>query len=114
MTLFVANTEPGYYPAANRSAYAYLFWDAYFKGLLPKEAEAVAQNMRESKSADEKEFELGRWLNSYLYFNDLWTDVSYQLCVHRLDVVAKGAFILSTPSAAGLVRQASAGHCRGE
>jgi lysophospholipase L1-like esterase len=77
-SIFVANAEPGYFPAANRSAYAYLFWDAYYKGLLPKEAEAVAQNMRNSKSADEREFELGRWLNSYLYFNDLWTDVAYQ------------------------------------
>jgi len=35
---FVTNTEPGYYPAANRSAYAYLFWDAYCKGLLSHDA----------------------------------------------------------------------------
>jgi hypothetical protein len=76
--IFVANDEPGYFPAANRSAYAYLFWDAYYKGLLPKEADAIARNAPGKGTAEEREFELGRRLNSSFYFNDLWTDVAYQ------------------------------------
>ncbi|MDR3400925.1 MAG: hypothetical protein P4L99_00375 [Chthoniobacter sp.] len=76
--IFAANTEPGYFPAANRSAYAYLFWDAYYKGLLPKEAGAVAENAPGKGTAAQREFQLGRWLNSRFYFNDLWTDVAYQ------------------------------------
>jgi hypothetical protein len=76
--ILVTNTEPGYYKPANRSAYAYLFWDAYYKGLLPPEAKSVADNASGKLSNDEIEFRLGRWLNSRLYFNDLWTGVAYR------------------------------------
>ncbi|HEY3902226.1 MAG TPA: hypothetical protein VGM54_26670 [Chthoniobacter sp.] len=76
--LLVANTEPGYYKPANRSAYAYLFWDAYYKGLLPPEAKAVANNAQGKPTSYEREFRLGRWLNSRLYFNDLWSGVAYR------------------------------------
>jgi lysophospholipase L1-like esterase len=76
--LLVANTEPGYYKPANRSAYAYLFWDAYYKGLLPPEAKVVADNAQGKPTSYEREFRLGRWLNSRLYFNDLWSGVAYR------------------------------------
>jgi len=76
--LFVTNTEPGYYPLAERSAYSYLFWDAYYKGTLTDDAERTARLARDSETEDWREFKLGRRLNSVLYFNDLWTGVAYR------------------------------------
>ena len=76
--LFVTNTEPGYYPAANRSAYSYLFWDAYCKGLLSHDARRTARLEREKATSDDADFKLSRELNSVCYFNDLWTYVSYR------------------------------------
>jgi len=52
--IFVTNTEPGYYPAANRSAYAYLFWMPTAKGLLSHDARRTARLEREKS-------ELGRY-----------------------------------------------------
>lgn len=76
--IFVANTEPGYYPAGNRSAYSYLFWDAYYKGLLVNDARRTQRLASEKETPDDREFKLGRRLNSVLFFNDLWTDVAYR------------------------------------
>lgn len=76
--LFVTNCEPGYYPPANRSAYSYLFWDAYYKGLLTNDARRAARLGSEKSTFNDREFKLGRRLNSALYFNDLWTFVSYR------------------------------------
>lgn len=76
--LFVTNTEPGYFPAGNHSAYSYLFWDAYYKGLLSADAHRAARLSGETTSASERELKLGRQLNSKLYFNDLWTFVAYR------------------------------------
>ena len=76
--LFVTNTEPGYYSPANRTAYSYLFWDAYYKGLLLDDAPRAARLAGEKQERGDQEFRLGRRLNSLLYFNDLWTYVSYR------------------------------------
>lgn len=77
-TLFVTNTEPGYYPAGNRSAYSYLFWDAYYKGLLTNDSRRAQRLASEKETPGSRELKLGRHMNSALYFNDLWTDVSYR------------------------------------
>lgn len=76
--LFVTNAEPGYFPAANHSAYSYLFWDAYYKGLLSRDAQRTARLTGETTTSSDRELKLGRELNSRLYFNDLWTFVSYR------------------------------------
>lgn len=76
--LFVTNTEPGYYPPGNRSAYNYLFWDAYYKGLLPADARRAARLANEQETPGVRESRLGLRLNSKLLFNDLWTFVSYR------------------------------------
>jgi hypothetical protein len=71
--VFVTNTEPGYYPPASSSSYNYIFWDAYFKGLLLEDRE------REARLAlDDSRELLGYRLNSQLYFNDLWTGIAYR------------------------------------
>jgi hypothetical protein len=76
--LFVTNTEPGYYPAANHSAYSYLFWDAYYKGLLWNDSPRATRLATEKETPNDRELKLGRRLNSALYYNDLWTYISYR------------------------------------
>ena len=76
--LFVTNTEPSYYPPADRSAYAYLFWDAYYKGALTDDADRATRLDRDPQTEDWREFKTGRRLNGILYFNDLWTGVAYR------------------------------------
>jgi len=76
--LFVTNTEPGYYPPAERSGYSYLFWDAYFKGTLTDDADRAARLRREPQTDGLREYKLGYRLNSAFYFNDLWTGVAYR------------------------------------
>lgn len=75
--LFVTNTEPGYYAAPERSAYSYLFWDAYYKGLLPEDAAREARLARETEADRWQESKLGRGMNGLFYFNDLWSGVAY-------------------------------------
>lgn len=76
--LFVTNTEPGYYPPADRSAYSYLFWDAHYKGLLLDDPHRAARLAREADTDDWREFKLGRQMNGVCFFNDLWTGVAYR------------------------------------
>ncbi len=76
--LFVTNTEPGYYPPADRSAYSYLFWDAFYKGTLRSDADRQARLAREPETDDWRDFKLGRRMNGVFYFNDLWTGVAYR------------------------------------
>jgi hypothetical protein len=76
--MFVTDTEPGYYPTAEKSAYGYLFWDAYYKGLLMHDQERAGRLARNQDSPENKEFKLGRKLNSAFFYNDLWTYVSYR------------------------------------
>jgi hypothetical protein len=75
--LFVTNTEPGYYPSAEGSAYSYLFWDAYYKGELLDDPIRAARLAR-IPNRDGSEFNLGRRLNSVFYFNDLWSGIAYR------------------------------------
>ncbi len=62
--------------------YRYIFWDAYYKGLLlPEVAKAPAvqeARHRQMREAGTRETHLGAWLDSYAYANDLWTYISYK------------------------------------
>jgi hypothetical protein len=76
--LFVTNTEPGYYLPADRSSYCYLFWDAYYKGLLLDDAPRAARLAHSADEDEWREFKLGRRMNGLFHFNDLWTCIAYR------------------------------------
>jgi len=77
-SILVTNTEPGRYAPPESSAYSYLFWDAYYKGLVPTDARREARLTNEQETPGARESRLGLRLNSKLLFNDLWTFVSYR------------------------------------
>jgi hypothetical protein len=61
--------------------YRYIFWDAYYKGLLPPsvaQADSV-QALRRSHLHDPRALEthLGQWLDQFAYASDLWTHLAY-------------------------------------
>jgi hypothetical protein len=62
--------------------YRYLFWDAYTRGLLRSdpEREEALRWVKQVFSQTESFHELRRekWMDSALYFNDLWTRVTYE------------------------------------
>jgi hypothetical protein len=62
--------------------YRYVFWDAYYKGLLPAavtDAPAVrAQRAEELRTADGLELHLGKWIDSWTYACDLWNYIGYK------------------------------------
>jgi hypothetical protein len=61
--------------------YRYVFWDAYYKGLLPssspwgEQARLLARQQR--RAADTQELHLGKWTDSLTYSCDLWTFIGY-------------------------------------
>src|SRR5262249_13151011 len=80
--VLVGNTLPGSCgPPDGASAYRYLFWDAYWKGLLtaPEERRRAIEAVSAVRTRDsERELRLRMWLDARLRFNDLWTFVTYQ------------------------------------
>ena len=76
--LFVTNTDPGYYTPAENSSYAFLFWDAYYKGLLPPDKRRTARLARGTEADGWQEYKLGRGMNGLCYYNDLWTGLAYE------------------------------------
>lgn len=80
--IYVADFSPGLAPSPDGQVYRYLFWDAYYKGLLLSDPiremglrESIAGRSKEATSVD---FRLGERLDSLLYFNDLWTTIAYR------------------------------------
>jgi hypothetical protein len=68
--------------------YKHYFWDAYYKGLLTTStvsynAERINKINENNMASDAKTSEraeqirIGMWLDSFLYFNDLWSYVHY-------------------------------------
>lgn len=82
--VLVANTLPGICgPPDGSKAYGYLFWDAYWRGLLsmPDERRRAVDDFApigEPLVHKAQEVRLGRWLNAALRFNDLWNYVDYE------------------------------------
>ena len=62
--------------------YRYVFWDAYYKGLLPRPApwadrvRALARSERQNPAG--LELHLGKWIDQFAYACDLWTWVGYK------------------------------------
>src|SRR5204862_2307843 len=62
--------------------YQYLFWDAYYKGLLPPSL-SDSKNIRDLRRAQRREkagleLHLGKWIDQYPSACDLWTYVGYK------------------------------------
>lgn len=62
--------------------YRYVFWDAYYKGLLPlpspwaDRVKALALSERQTPAG--LELHLGKWIDQFAYAGDLWTWVGYR------------------------------------
>ena len=59
--------------------YRYLFWDAYYKSYLIDDDVVTAQATRaqQIKDAQGQENHIGQWLDSILFFRDLWSTIGY-------------------------------------
>jgi hypothetical protein len=76
----VANTSAATCgPPDGGSVYRYVFWDAYYKGLLTQrdEMDGPIERALESRPADPELFLKAR-LDSVLYFTDLWQWITYE------------------------------------
>ncbi|MSU53386.1 MAG: hypothetical protein EXS41_08345 [Opitutaceae bacterium] len=64
--------------------YRYLYWDAYYKGLLPVDPEwdklVRWEARRQFRTPAGEELHLGQRLDALTYAADLWTWVGYNLC----------------------------------
>lgn len=62
--------------------YRYVFWDAYYKGLLPPAVadSAAVRELRRKQLHDPVALEvhLGKWLDQFAYACDLWTYLGYK------------------------------------
>jgi hypothetical protein len=80
--LLVANGLPAACgPAGGSPMYRYLFWDAYWKGLLsqPEEARRSVEAVARALGGDlDAELRVRMALDALLYFDDLWTFVGYR------------------------------------
>ena len=79
--LFLGDAFPGYAVPPDGYQYPYVFWDAYYKGLLlhPDERTAQAEQdyQRSAKTDQLIELQAHYRLDSVLHFGDLWNYVAY-------------------------------------
>lgn len=81
--LYVANASPvSGAPWDGGDDYRYIFWDAYYKGLLPASI-ARASHIRELANSQRRdpltlETHLGKWTDALAYACDLWTYIGYK------------------------------------
>jgi hypothetical protein len=92
--IFVTDVRPACYPPeVDGALHRFLFWDAYYKGLLQSDAEREQVLARQVAARHDQaafaELQDGARINSLLWFNDLWTDVAYN---HGGTVWNKGMF----------------------
>ncbi|PTX98390.1 hypothetical protein [Opitutus sp. ER46] len=68
-------------PLDGGGVYRYLYWDAYYKDLLPEEpgweARVQAEIARQTRTQEGQELHLGKRLDAYTYACALWTWVGY-------------------------------------
>lgn len=80
---YVCNASPVVAdPVDGGVLYRYVFWDAYYKGLLSLPfpwSDGVHELARtELKDRDGLELHLGRWIDHCTYASDLWTTIGYR------------------------------------
>jgi hypothetical protein len=80
---YVANGNPVVVDhVAGGDVYEYVFWDAYYKGMIPlpspwsDQVRELAKS--ELKDPAGKELHLGKWADQFTYACDLWTYVGYK------------------------------------
>jgi hypothetical protein len=80
--IYVANTSVAGSATPFEGPYAYLFWDAYFKGALTadpaRDATIPAALAAARKEPAKRDALIGQRLNGALFFNDLWTAFAYE------------------------------------
>ncbi len=81
--LYVANANPlSGAPWDGGDIYGYVFWDAYYKRLLPRSISAsprIHQFGRDQRRDPALlELHLGKWIDQFAYACDLWTYVGYK------------------------------------
>lgn len=81
--IYIANAAPGQAPTVGGSnVYRWIFWDAYYKGLLVKDesrAKLIEENIKKPPFNEGiTELKMAAWLDGWCYFNDFWNDVTYQ------------------------------------
>jgi hypothetical protein len=82
--IFVADLSPGQAWSPLGRYYGYMFWDAYYKGLLiddPARAGWIRELLRNAtprSRAASNELRLGAILDSAFRFNDLWSSLGYR------------------------------------
>lgn len=80
---YVSNASPVVVDAIDGGdTYRYLFWDAYYKGMLPLSA-PWSDRVRDLARSERKdpaglELHLGKWIDQFSYACDLWTFVGYK------------------------------------
>jgi hypothetical protein len=81
--IYVADGDPkSGAPWDGGDVYGYLFWDAYYKDLLPAsitadpKIRALARERR--SSATDRELHLGKWIDAFTYACDLWTYIGHR------------------------------------
>jgi hypothetical protein len=69
-------------PIDGGAVYSYIFWDAYYKGMIPLPApwsdQIRALASLERRDPATQELHLGRWIDSFSYGCDLWNYVGYK------------------------------------
>lgn len=79
--VFVGDVFPGYAVRPDGYQYPYVFWDAYYKGLLLRPEERLEDVEREYDDSGQQgaliELQARYRLDSLLRFNDLWNYVAY-------------------------------------
>ena len=96
--VLVTNTLPGTCgPPGGSAQYRYVFWDAYWKGLLdaPDERRRAVDDwapIGEPLVRQDEEMRLGRQLNAALRFNDLWNYVEYEWLATVWTIDTRGPF----------------------
>ncbi|MGA2015806.1 MAG: hypothetical protein ABSH26_02555 [Opitutaceae bacterium] len=80
---YVANASPVVVdPIDGGEVYRYVFWDAYYKGMIPLPApwsERVRELAREERADPAGlELHLGKWIDQFTHACDLWTYVGYK------------------------------------
>ncbi len=81
--IYVANGSPlAGAPWDGGEIYNYLFWDAYYKGLLPPsitDSERMRSFARaQRRKPGQRELHLGQWLDQFTYACDWWTYVGHE------------------------------------
>ena len=80
---YVTNASPVVVdPVDGGEVYRYIFWDAYYKGLIPLRSpwsERVRElAMEERKDPSGFELHLGKWIDQFTHACDLWTFIGYK------------------------------------